>query len=164
MKNFKIELKWGLVFSLFTVIWMFFEKSMGWHDEHIAKHPIYTNFIAIPYIIIFVLALLDKREKYYNGIMSWKKGLISGTIISVIIAIFSPLVQYIVSFHISPEYFDNVIKFAVENGRMTQEGAEAYFNFNSYLIQGIFFSLAMGIVTSAIVAAFVKKKPKQNLS
>jgi len=161
MKNFKIELKWGVVFSLFTLIWMFFEKSMGWHDELISKHSIYTNFVAIPYIILFTLALLNKREKYYNGVMSWKQGLISGTIISAIIAILSPLVQYIVSYYITPDYFSNVIKFAVENNRMTQEGAEAYFNFNSYLIQGIFFSLAMGIVTSAIISAFINKKPKE---
>ena len=58
------------------------------------------------------------------------------------------------------DYFNNVITYTVESGRMSQQGAEAYFNYNSYLIQGIFFSLAMGIVTSAIVSIFVKKKAK----
>lgn len=161
MKNFRIEFKWGIIFSVFTLLWMYFEKSMGWHDELIAKHAVYTNFIAIPYIIIFVFALINKRDQYYKGVMSWKQGLISGTIISAIIAVLAPLVQYIVSYYVTPDYFENVIAYTVESGRMTQEGAEAYFNFNFYVIQAVFGSLAMGIVTSAIVAAFVKKKPKE---
>lgn len=160
MKNFRIEFRWAIIFSMFTLLWMYFEKIMGWHDELISKHAMYTNLIAIPYIIIFVFALINKREKDFNGVMTWKQGLVSGTIISAIIAVLSPIVQYIVSYYITPDYFSNVINYSVESGRMSQEGAQAYFNFNSYLIQGIFFSLAMGIVTSAIVSIFVKKKAK----
>ncbi|WP_304038224.1 DUF4199 domain-containing protein, partial [Mesonia mobilis] len=90
MKNFRIEFRWAIIFSMFTLLWMYFEKSMGWHDELISKHAIYTNLIAIPYLIIFVIALINKREKDFNGVMTWKQGLVSGTIISAIIAVFTP--------------------------------------------------------------------------
>ncbi len=158
MSKFRIEIKWAIIFSLATLLWMAFEKSMGWHDVLIEKHAIYTNFFAIIAITVYVLALLDKRKVDYNGKMNWKQGFISGIILSVIISLLSPLTQYITSTFITPEYFTNIIKFAVDSGKMTQEAAESYFSMKSYVIQGVFGALTMGIVTSAIVAFFVKRQ------
>lgn len=158
MSKFRIEIKWAVIFSLATLLWMVFEKSMGWHDVLIEKHAIYTNFFAIIAIAVYVLALLDKRKVDYNGKMSWKQGFISGIILSVIIAVLSPLTQYITSNFITPDYFTNIINYAVDSGKMDQEAAESYFNLNSYIIQSLFGALTMGIVTSAIVAFFVKKQ------
>jgi len=137
---------------------MYFEKAIGLHDEHIGQHAIYTNFFAIIAILIYVLALRNKKNDFFNGSMNWKQGFISGIVLSVFIAIISPLTQYIISTYISPEYFQNVIDFAVENGKMTLENAQGYFNLKSYMLQGAFGALAMGVVTSAVVAFFVKSK------
>ena len=68
MKKYSIEIKWAIIFAVTTLVWMFLEKLVGLHSEHIDKHSIYTNFIAIPAIIIYVLALLDKRKNFYSGI------------------------------------------------------------------------------------------------
>ena len=72
MKKNKIEIKWAIIFTIMILVWMFIEKLAGFHSEHIDKHPIYTNFIIIPTIIIYVLALLDKRKNVYNGIMTYR--------------------------------------------------------------------------------------------
>lgn len=160
MKNIKIEIKWALIFILSMLAWMFFEKSMGWHDEKIAVHATYTNFFAIPAILVYVLALLDKKKNFYSGVMSYKQGVISGLIITVIVTVLSPLAQYITSTIITPDYFPNVIEYAVSSGKMTQSDAEAYFNINSYMIQSVIGALVMGLVTSLIVAIFVKSKSK----
>ncbi len=29
MKKYTTELKWGIIFSLATLLWMYFEKAMG---------------------------------------------------------------------------------------------------------------------------------------
>ena len=158
MKKYSIEIKWGIIFSLVSLAWMFLEKGLGWHDENIAQHAIYTNFFAIVAIVLYVLALLDKRKNYFNGTMTWSQGFISGIIISIVVAILSPLAQYLTHEFITPDYFDNVIAYAVESGAMTQEAAEEYFNLTSYIIQSFFFALVVGVVTSAIVAYFVKRK------
>lgn len=160
MKNIKIEIKWALIFILSMLAWMFFEKSMGWHDEKIADHATYTNFFAIPAILVYVFALLDKKKNFYSGVMSYKQGVISGLIITVIVTVLSPLAQYITSTIITPDYFPNVIEYAVSSGKMTQSDAEAYFNINSYMIQSVIGALVMGLVTSLIVAIFVKSKSK----
>lgn len=157
MKKFSIEIKWGAVFSIVSLLWMYLEKGLGWHDENIAVHAIYTNLFAIVAIILYVFALLDKRKNFFNGKMTWTQGFVSGIIISVVVAILSPLAQYITHEFITPDYFENAIENSVLNGN-TRENAEAYFNLKSYILQSFFFALVAGVVTSAIVALFVRKK------
>jgi hypothetical protein len=113
MKKIKIEIKWAIIFVVMTLIWMVLEKLVGLHDEHIDKHPIYTNFIAIPAIAIYVFALLDKRKNFYKGAMTYKQGFITGLIITAIVTVLSPLTQYITSTIITPEYFPNMINYSV---------------------------------------------------
>jgi len=71
MKKNKIEIKWAITFVVMILIWMFLEKMAGLQDEHIDKHSIYTNFIAIPAIAIYVFALLDKRKNFFKGAMTY---------------------------------------------------------------------------------------------
>ncbi len=158
MKKFAIEIKWGIIFSLISLAWMFLEKGLGWHDENISQHAIYTNFFAIIAIVLYILALLDKKKNFYNGNLTWSQGFISGIVISVVVAILSPIAQYITHQFITPDYFNNIIAYSVESGAMTREAAEGYFNLTSYIIQSFFFALVVGVVTSAIVAYFVKTK------
>jgi len=158
MKKIKIEIKWAIIFVVMTLIWMILEKLAGLHDEHIDKHPIYTNFIAIPAIAIYVFALLDKRKNFYKGEMTYKQGFITGLIITAIVTLLSPLTQYITSTIITPEYFPNMISYSVETGKLTQEAAEEYFNLKNYLLEVIIGTPIMGILTTAIVAIFTRKK------
>ncbi len=158
MKKFSIEIKWGIIFSIVSLAWMFLEKGLGWHDENIAQHAIYTNFFAIVAIVLYVFALLDKKKNFYNGRMTWSQGFISGIVISIVVAILSPIGQYITHEFITPDYFDNVIEYSVKNEIYTREAAEEYFNLTSYIIQSFFFALVVGVVTSAIVAYFVRTK------
>ncbi len=157
MKKFSIEIKWGIIFSIISLLWMYLEKGLGWHDENIAEHAIYTNIFAIVAIILYVFALLDKRKNFYNGKMTWTQGFISGIIISVVVAILSPLAQYLTHEFITPDYFENAIEYSVESGN-SRENAEAYFNMKSYILQSFFFALTVGTVTAAIVALFVRRK------
>ena len=157
MKNRRIEIKWALIFAVMSLVWMLLEKLVGLHDTHIDKHPIYTNLIAIPAIVIYVLALLDKRKNFYNGKMTYVQGLITGLIITAIVTVLSPLTQYITSTIITPEYFPNAIKYAVESGGMEQAPAEAFFNLKYYIILGLIGAPIMGLVTSLIVAIFTRK-------
>jgi len=158
MRKPTLEIKWGLIFTAVALLWMVFEKSMGWHGERIDQHATYTNFFGILAIVVFVFALLDKRRQL-GGVMSWKEGFISGAIISLVVAILSPFAQWLTHRVISPEYFPNAIDFAVANNKATQEEAEAYFNLGNYMLQGSIGGLVMGLVTAAIVALFLRKKP-----
>lgn len=158
MKNYAIEIKWGIIFFVVSLLWMYFEKAMGWHDTLISQHAIYTNFFGLFAIAIYLFAIYDKRKNYFQGKMSWKQGFVSGVILTIIVAILSPLGQYITHEFITPNYFENAIAYSAENSRMEQEDAEAYFNLQSYIIQSVAGALMMGVVTSAIAALILKRK------
>ncbi|MDB5013011.1 MAG: rane protein [Daejeonella sp.] len=160
MKNYKIEIKWAIVFVGMMLAWMLIEKLAGFYTTHIDKHHIFTNFIAIPAIAIYVFALLDKRKNFYHGNMSYKQGFITGLIMTVIITVFSPLTQYIISAFIATEYFPNMIRYNVEQGKMKQAEAEAYFNLKNFITEGLIGSFVMGLVTTAIVAIFTRRNSK----
>ena len=155
----KTEIKWALLFAVMSLVWMWLEKLVDLHDVHIDKHMYLTNLFAIPAIILYVLALKDKKNADLGGQMSYKQGFISGVIITLIVALLAPLTQWITSTIITPEYFPNVIAHSVKTGfHASQEEAEAYFNLNNYMVQSVIGALIMGVVTSAIVAIFVKSK------
>ncbi len=94
MKNYRIELKWILIY-------------VGSLD----KHQYLTLVFTIIHIIIYVLALKDKRNSFYNGSISYKQAFMTGLIMTVIIALVSPLIQWIISYVISPDYFKTVIEY-----------------------------------------------------
>lgn len=162
MKNLKIEIKWALIFVLMGLLWMFIEKLVGLHDTYIDKHATYTNLVAIPAIALYVLALLEKRRKYYNGFMTYKQGFVTGLIITVFVTVLSPIAQYITSTFITPEYFANAISYSVRSGQMAQAEAETYFTLQNYVIIGVMGSFLMGLLTSAIVAIFTRRNPPKN--
>lgn len=140
---------------------MLLEKLSGLHGKYIDYHLYLTNLFAIPAIWTMVLALKDKKKNFYSGHMSYKQGLISGIIISAIIALLSPLTQWITSYVITPEYFPNVIKRSVELGYYeTRAAAEANFNYKNYAVQSTLFAFVFGLVTTAIAMIFLRTKNK----
>ena len=159
MKNIKTEIKWAIIFSMVALLWMGLEKLCGLHGKYIDYHLYLTNLFAIPAIIVMVMALKDKKRGFYSGQMNYMQGLISGIVLSLIIALFSPLTQWITSYIITPEYFPNVIKRSVELGYYhTIAEAEANFNYQNYAIQGIIGAFIMGIVTTTIAMIFIRTK------
>lgn len=161
MKKIKIEIKWAFIFMGSLLLWMVLEKLVGLHGKHIDKHQYLTMLYVIPAIWLYVLALKDKKKNYFNGQMNFKQGFISGLIISIIVTVFSPLTQWIISNVITPEYFPNVIAYSVKTGYFkTLSEAEAYFNYKNYAMQSTIWALIMGVITSVIVAFFIKTKKK----
>ncbi len=158
MDKFTIEIKWGVIFTVLALLWMVFEKTMGWHDVLIAKQAIYTNFFGIFAVLVYFFAIRDKKRNFYNGQMTWRQGFVAGIIVTIVVTVLAPLSQFVTSTYITPDYFNNVIAYSVETKVMNQEQAEAYFNLKSYIIQATFGALVMGVVTSAVVAWFLKTK------
>lgn len=158
MKNYTTEIKWAAIFTIASILWMLIEKMTGLHDTNIGKQPVYSMLFAIPAIAIYFLALLDKKKTAFNGVMGWKEGLISGMILSVFVAVLSPMAQWVSFTMISPEYFPNAIKFYTNKHLMTEAKAIEYFNFSSFMKKGVFDALSMGVITSALVAFIVQTK------
>ncbi|TNE74331.1 DUF4199 domain-containing protein [bacterium] len=157
MEKIKLEVKWGVIFVLTSMLWMFIEKMMGWHGEHIDQQRYMTNLFIVPATLVFVYALRDKRNQL-QGEISWKQGFMAGMIITSVIFMMSPVSLWVSLNLISPEFFPNMISFTVSREILDQETAEAYFNFRNYVIQSALGAFVMGTITSAAVAFFIKNK------
>lgn len=158
MNSLKTEIKWAFIFVLALLTWTLIEMLSGLHSSRIHLHPYVTNLFAIVAIVMYVNAFKDKRDHDFNGKLTYKEGLISGSIITVIVTLFSPLSQVITHQLISPNYFKNMINYSVSNNLMTALEAETYFELKNYIVISVIGSLVMGLVTTLIVALFVKEK------
>lgn len=156
--RYRTEIKWALVFIVMSLAWMLMERLAGLHDQYIEHHPVLTNLIAIPAILVYVLALRDKKKTDYHGQMNYLQALISGLIITAIVTVFSPLTQYLISTIISPDYFANMIRYSAEHNLMPEQAAKNYFSLNNYIRQALIGTPFMGFITSAIVALFVRTR------
>ncbi len=153
----KTEIKWGIIFSAAGLMWVCLEFVVGLHDKFIGWHPILTNIFAIPAVIIMVLAILEKRQDL-GGKITFKQAFLCGLGVSIIVAVLSPLAQFLFHRIINPNFFSNAINYAVANHQATLEQAQTYFNLQSYLIQAPIFAVIIGIITSLVIAAMIKKE------
>lgn len=165
MKDFRIELRWGIIFSLLTMILGFVEKMfLGWHDQYIEQQLGYHFIVLlILFFIVFYFGIREKRETYYKGKMTWKQGVVSGGMIAVIVAILSPLSVFFIYHYISPEYFTNMIEYQTgkEKFPMKQSQAEDFFSMGSYIILEVSTALSFGIGASSISALLLRRKDKK---
>ncbi|UUC45072.1 DUF4199 domain-containing protein [Flavobacterium cerinum] len=161
MKKFFTEIKWSVIFSVTAILWLFLEKATGFHDERINRYFFISLLFGIVYIIIYTLALREKRNTFYNGNITYKQAFISGAILTLLIAAISPLVQIIFHELIAPEFFTNAIANVVKTNPARKEFATGYFNLQSFISQGFLNILSLGIVASAAISFFIQTK-KQN--
>lgn len=162
MKSIKVELKWAIIFTIMSMLWIVLERVTGLHDEYIQSHPIFTNLIAIPAIIIYVLALRDKKYNFFEGHITYRQVFISGLILSLMIALLAPISTYISVEYLSPDYFDNMISYSVENEYLSLKEARDNFNSSNYMLQSVIFAPIMGIITTLVVGIFIRSKSKEN--
>ncbi|MGJ8666549.1 MAG: DUF4199 domain-containing protein [Patiriisocius sp.] len=157
LKGFKIEIKWAIIITIMSLVWMLLEKTLGWHDENIADHY-WLTFLFIPFLILmYVLVMREKRRRVHHRRMTWLQGFLTGLAVAVLVALLSPLGQYITHNYITPEYFENVRNYSVTNDLMTIKEANDYFSITNYIWQAAIGSLVGGAVISAIVALFLRR-------
>ena len=158
MNRIKIELKWAIIFTIFTLVWWLLEKTLGWHDEKIANH-FWLTLLFFPFVIfMYILAIREKRRRHYDKKITWKQGFLSGLLLSVFAAALSPIAQYIAHNYITPEFFVNVIESSVTNNFMSIEAANEYFNLTGYMYRSIISCIVGGTIVSAFVAFVLKRK------
>lgn len=157
MKKFEIELKWATAFTAINIAWVYFEKYLGYHNEFVSSQAVFSFWLLIPQALIYVVAIREKREKYYQGEITWQKAFISGVVLSAVIAGLSPAAIYLMTEVISPEFLSNIVEVRAEQG-IPREGLVQIYNLNSMITQAIFNNLATGVFFSAIIALIFKNK------
>jgi hypothetical protein len=61
---------------------MLVEKLLGWYDEEIVYHAIYTNIFEVVAISVYGFALSDKKPNLYQGSDDREQRVLAGIIIT----------------------------------------------------------------------------------
>ncbi len=157
MKNYSIEIKWALRFTLLTLAWSIGEKAIGLHDVHIENYGLCSLLFVVPAFLFFYLALAEKKKYFYTNSITWLQGLVCGAVISLIIALLNPLTQLVIYKSISPDFFDNMIDYKVKH-KMSLKTAQEVFNLKSYITQTTLSNLSYGFTTGALVSLLIRNK------
>jgi len=153
----KTEIKFAIIFVLISFIGNCIEFATGLQSTNIHLHPFFvTPFFIILIALIYLLALREKRNEL-GGKITFRKALLSGTILTLFITILNPFFLYIFSHFINPDFFDAFARYEVMTGKSTKQEAEDYFNFANFLIRGSIYRLIMGITATLIITVFLKK-------
>lgn len=151
------DLKWGLILAASSLLWVVLEKALGLYGNYIPLYIRATNLYGIPALLIYCLAMINKREKDYGGIMTWKQGFISGLMISVIVLLLTPLLKYISYSLIAPEYFENIIHFGAHVKNKNEAALRGFFNMSNTIKQSMYAIALLGPIAAAMAAMTVKK-------
>jgi hypothetical protein len=162
MKKFTIEFTWAVIYTLASLLWTVFEKSLGFHDKYIGSQMIFVWLFGIPALAIYFFAIKDKRNNFYNRRASWQQLFLSGVVMSVFVALMSPIAQYISVKVISPDWVKNNIDYYINVKKMSAENAEMFFSSRSMLLQAISNGISVGVIISAIVALLLKTKQAES--
>lgn len=170
----KTELKWAIFHVILTMAWSLLGKGLGFHDANLAGGVIFNTLIIIPSVTLYALSIREKKMKYYKGQISYKQAFMSGLVLTLFVTIGGPAYPVFTNM-ISPDFFDNSIRFVVTSHQMSEADAVKQFTLSSFIIQGIFGSILFGLVYSAVISLFLKstsakasadqsKKPKTLLN
>lgn len=158
MKKIYIELKWAVIFSITLLCWILFEKTMGWNKEQFEDFWWLTLFFAPFAVLMYLLALREKRRRVFGGEMTWIQGFISGVIISLFAALLSPLTEYVAYNFFTPDYFNTIAESSVTNDLMARTKMNNLLHINNYRWQSAFGLFGFGVLNSVIAAFFVRKR------
>jgi hypothetical protein len=158
MKQFSIELKWAFNFFIASMLWMMLEKFLGYHDDKIQYQPLFSMLFGFVTLVIYIFALKDKKINFYHNQMNWREGFVSGLTLSLVIALFTTMIEYTKHHVISPYFLETMQKIIVEQNKMTLENAENFFTFSNTLSQSIFYVISFGSVLAALISLVIKSK------
>lgn len=156
-RKFNIELKFGGVIGLLTILWLLGEYSTGLHHKYHDLFLLITNFVFIIPIVGIYLGISSKRKNYYDQQLTFGQGVLTGIIISIIYALIAGIGQYLYHTVINPAHFDLMIEKSREHGVSAEEAAQ-YFNTNNYTMNVVISYFAVGLLASLIHSAILKRK------
>lgn len=113
----KTELKYGLITGIGLSIYVFVEYLLGFHTIYpdIGEYSGYFSAI-IPVAAIF-FSIKEKRNRSFNGIISFGQAFITGLVISVISAFILTAFFYFYNNNINPEGINYLVEWKANQMR-----------------------------------------------
>lgn len=98
----KYEIRWALIISILTFIWIVFEHEIGLHNGIREFNPIYSLVFVFPAFLFYIFFFIDKKRRRYKNRLRFKHAFLSGVSLTIVLFILSFPVQYIVHYLFPP--------------------------------------------------------------
>jgi hypothetical protein len=155
-------LKWGIILGLLVEIWTYVMGFTGWY-----KHPTLLFLFFLVILIQIVVLVIALRETAAQGRRYWGQ-VSAGTLISVVAGLIIVGGSLLFSTVVFPDYVSEVaqvqeqmLRQAGQSEEQIRSAMEAYNRSNSptsLALQGFIGTFLTGLVTSLVVAGFVRAK------
>lgn len=156
MSQYRIEIKWAIIYAAVVMAWFLGERIAGLHGRYIALQGDISLLLLIPIIVVYSFANMDKKRRFYKGEMTYLQGFLSGLRLTVCILIITPFTQLISSYLISPDFFNRMIDFSVKTGNLTPGQARRQFSYGNFVFTNLLAEIITGVPISAFVPIWTK--------
>jgi hypothetical protein len=149
-RTIRAALIWAGVYTGMTIGWALLGQLFGMYNEHIAHSLAFNTAILVPSLAVYTLAI---RNLARGRATTYGQRLLLGLLLTVFVTVLGPLYP-LASTVISPQYFENAIRYTTDSGMMSEADARQQLNLTTFVIQGLIAAPIFGLLLSAIGAIF----------
>ncbi len=102
----RVETKWAIVPTAVILLWMLIAQALGlFTEERFALTPLIGIIVStLTFAITYFMVTKEKRDKDYNGFMSWEEGFWAAARMTLIYIPISCFVFYVYIQYLNPGY------------------------------------------------------------
>ncbi|MBK9016370.1 MAG: DUF4199 domain-containing protein [Saprospiraceae bacterium] len=102
----RVETKWAIIVTVVILLWMLLAQALGLlTTEKIATGKLIGLIVStLAFAITYYMVTKEKRDKDYNGVMSWSEGFWSAARMTLIFIPISCFALYIYIEYLNPGY------------------------------------------------------------
>lgn len=165
VRSFDIEFKWAAVCIVGILLWVFIERLVGLHHEHLqglaqARHAMMGLFVCC-----HIACLYEKRKKCYRDQMRYWDGLVCCVALTVVVLVALGPATYFIYRVISPDLLFNLTHYEIANGQimyqeMLQRNTMANHivdHYTNFILYGLGLSLTLPLFTSRRIVAMASR-------
>jgi len=149
-------IKWGLIISIVSFLWIILEKNLGYHTTLIAEKGNFSWLLIPLTLVLYYFAFREVKRKLSSEQSIILEYLKAGLTIGLITMVFAPISMWLMSTYISPEFFDNAIAEGVRVGE-DRTKLESEYNLRSFILRSGLAAIVLGIflgITSVLIEWF----------
>ncbi len=102
----RVETKWAIISTIVILLWMLLAQALGlFIAEKIATARLVGVIVSsLTFVVTYFMVTKEKRDKDYNGVMSWSEGFWTAARMTLIFIPISCFVLYIYIEYLNPGY------------------------------------------------------------
>lgn len=144
-----IELRYSVLTSLATLLWLLCEFVLGFQDKYLDIYPVVTACSLIVPVLCYRRAFIEKAAALGRK-LTLNRAFITAFLLALFTAIFSIPIEIFFLKVVNPDYMADMIQYTAGQSKQLPEAIAVYINLQSLVAENVIFtfvtSLAIGVI------------------